>query len=69
MLGSANLTDGIWRFEPGGVESAKYTITHGVNDAGDPMTRKPEMPAFGKKLTKDQIKKLAVYVYNFGGGQ
>ncbi len=69
MLGAVNLTDGIWRFEPGGVESAKYTITHGVNDAGDPMTRKPEMPAFGKKLTQDQIKKLAVYVYNFGGGQ
>jgi cytochrome c oxidase cbb3-type subunit 3 len=69
MLGSANLTDGIWRFTPGGVESARLTITHGVNAANDPMTRNAEMPAFAGRLSKDSIKKLAVYVHNFGGGQ
>lgn len=68
-LGSANLTDGIWRFEPGGYESAKYTITHGVNFAGDDKTRNAEMPSFKDKLTADEIKKMAVYVYKFGGGK
>jgi len=69
MLGSANLTDSIWRFEPAGFESAKHTITHGVNAFGNAETRKAEMPSFGGKLSKDDIKKLAVYVHNFGGGQ
>ncbi len=69
-LGSANLTDGIWRFsEPDQLASIKHTITHGVNDASDPETRKPKMPTFKDKLSKDTIKKLAVYVYKFGGGQ
>lgn len=69
-LGSANLTDAIWRFnEPDRVASAKYTITHGVNDASDPMTRVAEMPTFGDRLSADDIKKLAVYVHKFGGGQ
>jgi cytochrome c oxidase cbb3-type subunit 3 len=27
------------------------------------------MPAFGERLSKDEIKKLAVYVHKFGGGQ
>lgn len=67
-LGSANLTDGIWRFEPGGVESARLTIAHGVNDK-DPKSRNAEMPAFKDKLSEADIKKMAVYVYKFGGGQ
>ena len=69
LLGAANLADGIWRFAPGGVESAKRTIAHGVNAANDSMTRNAEMPSFGDRLSKDDIKKLAVYVHNFGGGQ
>lgn len=69
FLGSANLTDQIWRFEPGGLDSAKHTITHGVNAVNDAMTRKAEMPSFGDRLSKDDIKKLAVFVHNFGGGQ
>lgn len=73
VLGSANLTDGIYRFkpEPGQtqLDSIKYTITHGVNDATDPKTREAVMPKFGDRLSKDDIKKLAVYVYQFGGGQ
>jgi cytochrome c oxidase cbb3-type subunit 3 len=69
-LGSADLTDSIWRFdEEDKLASAKYTITHGVNDATDPMTRQAEMPKFGDRLSKDDIKKLAVYVHKLGGGQ
>ena len=73
VLGSANLTDGIYRFTPEAgqtqLDSIKYTITHGVNDATDPMARQAIMPTFGDRLSKDDIKKLAVYVYQFGGGQ
>ncbi len=70
-LGSANLTDKVWRFkEDDQLASIKYTITHGVNDTTDPMTRQAQMPTFGGgKLSKDDIKKLAVYVYKLGGGQ
>ncbi len=69
MLGSANLTDAIWRFEPGGVESAKYTIQYGVNDPSNPMTREAVMPSFQALLSEDEIKKLAVLVHSLGGGQ
>jgi cytochrome c oxidase cbb3-type subunit 3 len=69
-LGSADLTDGIWRFdEEDRLASAKYTITHGVNDATDPNTRQAEMPKFGDRLSADDIKKLAVFVHKLGGGQ
>jgi cytochrome c oxidase cbb3-type subunit 3 len=69
-LGSANLTDAIWRFnESDRLASARYTITHGVNDPSDPKTREAVMPAFGERLSKDEIKKLAVYVHTLGGGQ
>ncbi|MET0047749.1 MAG: cytochrome-c oxidase, cbb3-type subunit III [Sedimenticola sp.] len=69
-LGAANLTDAVWRFdEADRLESAKYTILHGVNDGSDPMTREAVMPNFGERLSKDEIKKLAVYVYKLGGGQ
>lgn len=71
MMGSANLTDGIYRFEEADqLASIKYTITHGVNDASDPMTRNAEMPTFGgSKLSETDIKKLAIYVHKLGGGQ
>lgn len=69
-LGSANLTDGIWRFnEADKLASAKRTIAHGVNMAGDPLTRNAEMPSFKGKLSEADIKKMAVYVYKFGGGK
>jgi len=68
-LGSANLTDGIWRFdEEDKLASAKRTIAHGVN-AGTPETRNAEMPAFKDKLSEADVKKMAVYVYKFGGGK
>ena len=68
-MGSANLTDKIWRFD-GSVAAIKRTITYGVN-SGDPQTRVAIMPNFkaAGKLSETEIKKLAVYVYRFGGGQ
>jgi cytochrome c oxidase cbb3-type subunit 3 len=73
VLGSANLTDGIYRFTPEGdqslLDSVKYTIKYGVNDATEPKTREAVMPKFGDRLSENDIKKLAVYVYQFGGGQ
>ena len=70
-VGAANLTDGIWRFEPGGLESAKHTILYGVNQAGVEGTREAVMPAFADtgKLNPLQIKKLVVYVHQLGGGK
>ena len=68
-MGSANLTDKLWRFD-GSVEGIKRTIEHGVN-AGDPQGRVAVMPSFKQagKLSDTEMKKLAVYVYKFGGGQ
>ncbi len=68
-MGSANLTDKIWRFDSS-IEGIKHTITYGVN-SGDPEARVAIMPNFGTsgKLSETQIKKLAVYVYKLGGGQ
>ncbi|MFA6920296.1 MAG: c-type cytochrome [Gallionella sp.] len=68
-MGSANLTDKIWRFD-GSLAGIKQTITYGVN-SGDAMARVAVMPDFTKagKLSAVEMKKLAVYVYKFGGGQ
>lgn len=68
-MGSANLTDSIWRFE-GSVEGITKTIAYGVN-SGDPKARVSQMPGFkaAGKLSDTEMKKLAVYVYKFGGGQ
>jgi len=70
-LGSANLTDAIWRFPAEDqAYSIKHTIMHGVNDPSDAKTRNAEMPTFGgTKLSETDIKKLAVYVHKLGGGQ
>jgi cytochrome c oxidase cbb3-type subunit 3 len=91
QLGSANLTDKIWRFS-GEEEEIRLTILHGVNDGSDPLTRVAVMPSWSEKLavklealewdeepeydgteterlTETEIKKLAVYVHQLGGGQ
>ena len=70
-IGSVNLTDSIWRFAAADQKaSIIYTIMHGVNDPSDPKTRSAVMPAFGdSKLSETDIKKLAVYVHQLGGGQ
>jgi cytochrome c oxidase cbb3-type subunit 3 len=67
-MGSANLTDSVWRFD-GSIDGIKYTIANGVN-AG-PGSRVAVMPSFqaAGKLSDAEMKKLAVYVYKFGGGQ
>jgi cytochrome c oxidase cbb3-type subunit 3 len=67
-MGSANLTDKIWRFDSS-VEGIKHTIQYGVN-SGDSMSRIAVMPSFrdAGKLSETELKKLAVYVYQFGGG-
>jgi cytochrome c oxidase cbb3-type subunit 3 len=69
VMGSANLTDKVWRFD-GSLEGIKRTITYGVN-SGDPQARVAVMPNFKEagKLSDAEMKKLAVYVYKFGGGQ
>lgn len=73
FMGAANLTDAVWRFVPGPGEtvtdSARYTITHGVNAPGNSKTRNAEMPSFKDRLDKKAIKKLAVFVHQLGGGQ
>ena len=68
-MGSANLTDKVWRFDSS-LAAVKQTITYGVN-SGDPKARVAVMPNFKEagKLSESEIKKLAVYVYKFGGGQ
>ena len=68
-MGSVNLTDKVWRFDSS-LEAVKRTITYGVN-SGDPKARVAIMPNFKEagKLSDSEIKKLAVYVYKFGGGQ
>lgn len=69
-LGSANLNDKVWRFESADqLASVKHTIIHGVNDPSDAQTRNAVMPKFGGgKLSETDIKKLAVYVHQLGGG-
>ncbi len=66
--GAANLTDGIWRFG-GSREDIMRTIRDGVNQEDVPNTRVAIMPPFGEKLSPEEIKMLAVKVYQFGGGK
>lgn len=68
-MGAANLADELWRFD-GSLEGIKRTIAYGVN-IGDPQGRVAVMPSFKQagKLSDTEMKKLAVYVYKFGGGQ
>jgi cytochrome c oxidase cbb3-type subunit 3 len=69
MMGAANLTDAIWRFLPANEDSVKYTIANGVNSPGAKETRKAVMPAFKDQISETDIKKLAVYVHQLGGGK
>lgn len=62
-LGAVNLTDSVWRFE-GTLEGIRRTIAYGVN-SGDSKDRTSSMPNFTEsgKLSKTDMKKLAIYVY------
>jgi len=68
-MGAANLTDKIWRFDES-IEGIRHTIAYGVN-SGNPLGRVAVMPSFktSGKLSDAEIKKLAVYIYKFGGGE
>lgn len=69
VLGAPNLVDKIWRFKAEDqLASIKTTIRYGTNDPTTPETRMAEMPTFKDRLTDTQIKKLAVYVHQLGGG-
>lgn len=68
FTGAANLSDGIARYNIS-KEGLEYTIRHGVNAVNDTQTREGEMPAFGARLSDKDVKRLAVYVHQLGGGQ
>ncbi len=71
LLGSANLSDGIYRFKADDQHaSVVRTILHGVGQVNDPLTQDAVMPTFGHSSVIDavQIKKLTVYVHQLGGG-
>lgn len=65
-LGSANLTDKIWRFD-GSPEGIRRTIMYGVNSGVDG-ARIAVMPAWEGRLSESDVKKLAVKVWQLGGG-
>jgi cytochrome c oxidase cbb3-type subunit 3 len=68
-IGSANLTDKIWLWADvpaqkdaaGKVAEVKNVINNGLN--------KGVMPAWGGRLSAQQIKLLTSYVHGLGGGQ
>lgn len=72
-LGSANLMDSIFRFQPEEgqtqLDRMKQVIAHGVNYPADPKSIEAVMPAFKERLGEQDIKKLAIFVYRLGGGQ
>jgi cytochrome c oxidase cbb3-type subunit III len=58
-LGAPNLTDAIWLYG-GDVETLTETVTK---------ARYGVMPAWGGKLSEDEIRAVAVYVHSLGGGE
>jgi cytochrome c oxidase cbb3-type subunit 3 len=68
-MGAPNLTDNIWLWanvpgaqgDEGKVAAIRGVITSGLN--------KGVMPAWGGRLSPEQIKVLTVYVHELGGGQ
>jgi cytochrome c oxidase cbb3-type subunit 3 len=68
-IGAPNLTDKIWLWAdvpkvddaPAKVAAIRKVINGGLN--------KGVMPAWGERLTPEQIKVLTVYVHELGGGQ
>lgn len=67
-VGSANLTDNIWRFGSSR-DDVLRTIKFGVNQSHLENSRNAVMPAFGEKLSENDIKLLTVKVWSLGGGQ
>lgn len=70
-MGAANLSDSIYRFaSENQQQSYKSTILNGINQQANPGTRHVMMPAFknSEVITPNQLKKLAIYVHQLGGG-
>jgi cytochrome c oxidase cbb3-type subunit 3 len=68
-IGSANLTDKVWLWAdvPGAADSAgKIAAIKKVINGG---LSKGVMPSWEGRLTPAQIKLLAVYVHELGGGK
>ena len=71
-MGGANLTDQIWELVPvfdaktddEKVAMIRTQVINGVTPATDRV-----MPTWKDRLTKEQIRALAVYVHELGGGQ
>lgn len=71
-LGGANLTDQIWELVPifdaktddEKVAMLRQQVINGVTPATDRV-----MPTWRDRLTNDQIRALAIYVHELGGGQ
>ncbi len=70
-LGSANLTDAIWTIAdvPGQTDAdGKRAVVSAMISAGVG-TRQRVMPAWSQRLSEAEIKLLAVYVHQLGGGE
>ena len=67
-IGSANLTDSVWRFGSSRDDVVR-TISSGVNQQDVEGTRNAVMPAFENRLSENDIKLLTVRVWSLGGGQ
>ena len=71
VLGSANLSDAIYRFKAEDQKAKiKNIILYGVNQ-NNPHSQEAIMPKFGDSqvIDKNQLKKLAVFVHQLGGGK
>ncbi|MDD9912410.1 MAG: cytochrome-c oxidase, cbb3-type subunit III [Alphaproteobacteria bacterium] len=58
-LGAPSLNNAIWLYA-GDTKTIIETITHG---------RAGQMPAFGQKLSENDIKKLSLYIHSLSGGE
>jgi len=59
-LGAPNLTDAIWLYGNGDVETLTATVTY---------SRAGAMPAWAGRLSESQIRQVATYVHQLGGGE
>lgn len=69
-VGYPNLNDDDWLWG-GNLKEIEQTITHGIRQPGDPLTRTSLMPSFGRDgiLKPDQVADVASYVRTLGGKQ
>ncbi len=72
LLGAPNLTDQIWEIvdinSKETPEEKVAAIIPQIRDGVDPATTNRVMPAWESRLTPEQIRALAVYVHQLGGG-